>query len=282
MNILVTGANGFLAKELINYFSESELKCNIIATDRKTLDPSNRDNVDDFFNDIEVDIVIHTAVRGGKRTHKESIDDLYENLSMFNNLSAHSDKYKMMFNFGSGAEFDRRYNIFRFAEENVNVVFPQDLYGLAKNLITRKIIDLNSNIFNFRLFGCFGPLEEDQRLFKATYNKILDNECPVIFQDREMDFFYSQDVGRVIEYYITNYNAALPKDLNLCYSDKHNISDLVSMLKTLTKAPTGVIIETTGLATSYSGSNSKLNNLNIKLEGLEKGLQTCLKNWNKS
>ena len=111
MNILITGGNGFLAKELIKYFSKSKIKCNLLVTNRKTLDPTDYESVKSFFDEVKVDIVIHTAVRGGKRSHLESIDDVFDNMAMFQNLSKFSDKFKLMFNFGSGAEFDRRFDI---------------------------------------------------------------------------------------------------------------------------------------------------------------------------
>ena len=43
--------------------------------------------------------------------------------------------YKMMFNFGSGAEFDRTREIDKISEEQINYRNPSDYYGLAKNLI---------------------------------------------------------------------------------------------------------------------------------------------------
>ena len=67
-----------------------------------------------------------------------------------------------------------------------------------------------------RLFGCFGALEEEQRLFKACYLKMNHGHEPIIFQDKEMDYFYAQDVGTVIEHYIMNYKSNLPLDINLC------------------------------------------------------------------
>tara|TARA_B100000989_G_C19532158_1_gene470695 strand:- start:5270 stop:6124 length:855 start_codon:yes stop_codon:yes gene_type:complete len=281
-SILITGGKGFLARELIRYFSNSKNHYNIIVTDRSTLNPTVDSQVKKLLEEIDIDFVIHTAVKGGKRNDQEKISNLFENISMFNNLSNHSDKYKLMFNFGSGAEFDRRYPIRRLTEENVYNRTPQDYYGLAKNMITRRVLELDKNIINMRLFGCFGPFEEEQRLFKATYNKLQADQQPVIFQDREMDFFYSQDVGAVIEHYILNYDKPLPKDINLCYNQKYNISDLVSQLKVLTNSPSGVIIESPGTAPAYSGHSFKLDQLKIDFKGLERGLEECLKNWNKS
>lgn len=282
MNILITGCNGFLAKELIDYFSSSNLENNIILTDRNSLDPTDYENVKEFFESVKVDVVIHTAVKGGKRHHIENIDDLYDNLLMFHNLSSFAHKYKMMFNFGSGAEFDRKYDIQNVSESQIISKTPGDYYGLSKNLITRKIIELNSNIFNLRLFGCFGAHEEDQRLFKACHNKIIEGVTPVIYQDKEMDFFYAQDVGRVIEHIIKNNNNDIPRDINLCYAAKYKISDLIIKIKSLTNNHLGVIIEKPGIANSYSGSGYRLENLNIPLEGLENGMEECLTNWNKS
>lgn len=281
MNILITGCNGFLAKELIDYFSSSNLENNVILTDRRNLDPTNYNSVKKFFENNEIDIVIHTAVKGGKRHSMENINVLYDNLLMFHNLSSFAHKFKIMFNFGSGAEFNRKYNIKRALESEMLSKIPEDYYGLSKNLITRRIVELNSNIFNLRLFGCFGIHEENQRLFKACYNKIIKGVAPVIHQDRNMDFFYAQDVGRVIEYIIKNNDKDIPRDINLCYTVKYKISDIVTKIKSLTKDNLGVTIEKNGLANSYTGSSDRLNQLNIHLKGLEKGMEECLTKWNK-
>ena len=281
MNILFTGAKSFLAKELADYFSQSKSKYNLILTDRKTLDPTDLTMVHECFDDINVDIVIHTAIKGGKRNHNEHIDDFYSNISMFNNLSRISNKYKLMFNFGSGAEFDRRNDIFRAKEKLVNDSMPIDYYGLSKNIITRKINDLNSNIFNLRLFGCFGPREEQQRLLKNCYNQLMNNQEPVISQDKEMDYFYSKDVGRIIEHIINHGNEFTPRDINMCYEQKYNLSDYVDILKLLTNKKNDVIIKKSGLSKSYSGCGIRVQNLGVELKGLEGGIEECLTNWNK-
>jgi len=278
MNILITGCKGFLAQELIHYFSASH---NVIKTDRTKLDPTNYENVKWFFDLYKVDVVIHTAIKGGKRNDQDSIENFFTNTRMFENLSLFSDKYKMMFNFGSGAEFDRTREIDKISEEQINYRNPSDYYGLAKNLISKKIIHLNSNIYNLRLFGCFGQFEESQRLIRATHQNFLNNNNAVIFRDKVMDYFYAQDVGRVIDFYIQNEKCNLPKDLNLCYSTKHTLSDLAFIIKNLTNTFQDVTIKNNNLDAPYTGCGKKLQDLGIKLSGLEEGINECLRNWNR-
>ena len=278
MNILITGCKGFLAQELIKYFSGNH---NIIKTDRKTLDPTNYENVKWFFDLYAVDIVIHTAIKGGKRNDAQDVNNFFINMQMFNNLLLFSHKYKMMFNFGSGAEFDRTKDIDCLSEQQINNRYPKDYYGLAKNLISKKINDIDSNIYNLRLFGCFGEFEQPQRLIRATYQNFKNNKDATIFQDKKMDYFYAQDVARVIDFYIKNNNLNLPKDLNLCYKTKYKLSDIANVVKNLTNTNQSVTIENNNLSHSYTGDSERLNSLQIKLIGIEKGINECLTSWNK-
>jgi len=185
-----------------------------------------------------------------------------------------------MFNFGSGAEFDRRENISIAKEEEVSNKLPSDYYGLSKNLITRKIIEQNENIFNLRLFGCFGTKEEEQRLFKNTYNLLTNGRPPVIHQDKYMDYFYVQDIGKVIER-IVEEPCNVPRDINLCYEKKILLSEQVERIKCLTKTKNEVIIENKEQGFSYTGDGKRLASLGNQLNGLEKGMCECLIKWNK-
>jgi GDP-L-fucose synthase len=279
MNILITGSKGFIGKELLKYFREEH---NVVATSRITLDPTKFESVKNFFENNIVDIVIHAAVSGGKRGYIDGVDVLYDNLLMFDNLSKFSNHYKMLFNFGSGAEFDRRYDIRDALESKVDDCLPTDYYGLAKNLITRKINHLDSNIYNLRLFGCFGEYEEPQRLLRATYDKIVKGESPNVHNDKWMDYFYAQDIGRVIEYIVNNIEKDIPKDINLCYNEKYKLSDLVYKIKNLTESNCDVIIYNNQIGSlSYTGDSTELDSLNIALMGIDIGVEKCLKSWSK-
>lgn len=278
MKILITGAGGFIGRELTQFFSKKPFK--LFCTNRKTLNPLIHSQVEDFFKSNKIDLVIHTAIEGGRRGQQEDSSTLHNNITMFNNLASFSNKYQFMFNFGSGAEFDRRENISIVKEEEVSNKLPSDYYGLSKNLITRKIVEQNDNIFNLRLFGCFGAKEEEQRLFKNTYNLLINGHSPVIHQNKYMDYFYVQDIGKVIER-IVEEPCNVPRDINLCYEEKILLSEQVRRIKHLTKAKNEVIIENKEQGFSYTGDSKRLTSLGIRLNGLEKGMYECLINWNK-
>ena len=279
MNVLLTGCDGFLGKEMQDYFRNNK-NLNIIATNRKTLNVSNAADVEKFFSYYKIDFVIHTAIRGGKRTHLESISDVFYNLEMYNNIARFNHKFKLMINIGSGAAFDRREIISNTPEHLIFERNPIDYYGLAKNLITRKIY-IDDNIYNLRLFGCFGAFEEPQRLIHSTFKKIQTGNKIIIHQDKVMDFFYVQDLCKVIEFYFENYDQGLSKDVNMCYHDKKSLKDVVFLIKDLTSATNNVILEEKTFGKPYTGDCSKLKKMNLPLVGLENGIEKCLKKWMK-
>ena len=108
-----------------------------------------------------------------------------------------------------------------------------------------------------------------------------NNKDATIFQDKKMDYFYAQDVARVIDFYIKNNNLNLPKDLNLCYKTKYKLSDIANVVKNLTNTNQSVTIENNNLSHSYTGGSERLDSLQIKLIGIEKGINECLASWNK-
>jgi len=271
MKVLLTGCNGFIGTEFSEYFKNSNYE--IYSMSRRTLDVSVAKQVDDFFNNNVIDVVVHAAVEGGARETPSTLDDLISNLAMFSNLRKHSDKYKMMINLCSGAAFDRRKNISRFKEEEIEFCYPEDYYGLSKNVIAKEICYEESNLVNFRLFGCFGAREKNTRLIKNCINNLMNNDPMIIHQDREMDFFYVKDLFVVMKYYIENFNNLLPKDVNMSYQQKMSLFDIVDFLKkTLNKEKVGTIMQSPVRGLSYSGSGERLKALRLNLVGLEAGI----------
>ena len=118
---------------------------------------------------------------------------------------------------------------------------------------------------------------------KSMYNNFVKGISANITQDKYMDYFYAQDIGRVIECIIANHDIwEMSPDFNLCYRDKYKLSEYADMIKRLTNNAEDVIIRSNEIAYSYTGDCFLLEDLNLELVGLEKGLKECLKNWSTS
>ena len=272
MNILITGGNGFIAT---NIYKTIKNKHNVYLTNRQTLDVLVKDQVGKFFDDNQIDIVIHTAVSGGSRTKEDDIYTLIDNLFMFNNLVENRNKFGSLIHFGSGAEFDRRTDIVSAREGDESC--PADYYGLSKKIIKREI-DKIENFYNLRIFGCFGEDELETRFIKSAVESVKSGHAIKIHQNRYMDFFYIEDLCRVIEHYIENISKkGLPKDMNLCYNKHKSLLDIANKINKLMNKPyENVVVQQSGYYTEYTGNGEVLDTLGLELDGLDKGLERCI------
>lgn len=272
MKILITGYSGFLGQEFCDYFSEHEL----ILSNRRNLNMCNKKAVDDFFSYNTVDMVLHTAIQGGTRNQVDTYQMLCNNLVMFNNLKNNHDKYKMMISFGSGAAFDRRLNINKNKEEDIFDRHPQDYYGMAKKIIANEI-HKSENIFNMRLFGCFGVQESNYRFIKASISRLLNGEPIKIHSNKFMDFFFVEDLCKVIEFYAAKNPKKLYRDLNICYNNKQTLVDIAHKICNIIGVDAEKNIEIQNVndlkTPNYTGDGAKLESLNIDFLGLEEGIK---------
>jgi UDP-glucose 4-epimerase len=268
-SILITGGDGFIAG---NIYKKIKKNHNIFLTNRETLDVLDSEKVDRFFNNNNVDIVIHTAVSGGSRFKKDNFSSLANNIIMFNNLIKNKHKFSSLIHFASGAEFDRRENISSTKEDTNS--FPVDYYGLSKKIIKTEI-DKTQSFYNLRLFGCFGEGEGNTRFIKSAINNVKNKNAIIIHQNRYMDFIYVEDMCKIVEYYIENIGKKdLPKDINLCYSGTKSLLDIAGKINQLMGKPCdNVKVEKPGFFTEYTGNGDLLASLDLPLVGLEEGLK---------
>jgi GDP-L-fucose synthase len=267
MNILITGCNGFIGRNLVQYFKQEH---NVFACGRKQLDLLDRMAVDRFFKENNIDIVLHTAVVGGNRVDNDTFQTVVDNLTMFDNLYNNRDRFGKMISFGSGAEFDRSKMTCELRETDFLSNVPSDFYGLVKNIIARRIRDTNKNIYNLRLFGCFGCDEPDHRFIRSAIKCILNGVPITIHDDIRMDFFYVQDVCRVVEHHI--YNEVPSREVNLVYADKTKLSDVVAIIFDETGKKVDVSIEQNS-SRCYNGNGDLLQNLGVQMTGLREGIR---------
>jgi GDP-L-fucose synthase len=284
IKVLITGAHGFLGSSLVNYFERFNLLAyqnpqlypqhlEIIPLSRKELDLTNKNQVDEFFKSNKIDIVLNTSALGGKRKVVDKQDIVYDNILMFENLARHNDKFKFMVNFGTGAELDREQGFSSEFEGEVVNRLPLDYYGFSKNIIAKRIIDLNSNIHNFRIFNVFSELETVDRFIKSSILNYNKKEPIIIHQNKYFDFFWMYDIIQVIYYYIQNYNKDLPKTLNMVYKDKKTLFEVASFINTLNQYNVPINIINNNLGSAYTGDSNQINSLGINFLGLETGIK---------
>jgi|2_EtaG_2_1085320.scaffolds.fasta_scaffold53071_2 GDP-L-fucose synthase len=267
--ILITGANGFLGRELVEYYSQTSHT--IIPASRQILDISDTTAVDEFFAHNHIDFVWHTAVKYGSR-----LESFTTNMNMFYNLKRHSGDYTAMVSFGSGAAFDRATPITEAQEAEVLLGYPDDHYGLAKNIIAREIVAHNSNIINLRLFGCFGPHENSTRFITSALERAAAGLPVIVDQNKEMDFCYVGDIIKVLDFIIEG-RIMNHIDINMCYEKKWTLEKIAQFINSLIDSHKDVTIKNIAPGVSYTGCAKRLATLDIELTGLQGGIVEMLK-----
>lgn len=248
MNILITGGNGYIAKSIYLVLSK---KYHIELINRDILDLTNSDEVNNFFSNKYFDVVIHCAVKGGNRLEKENSSVMDDNLMMYYNLLNNKYHFKKFIHFGSGAEFSQ----------------SNRPYGISKKIIS-KSIEGHENFYNLRIYAVFDEFELDRRFIKSSIKRYINKESIEIHQNKYMDFFYMQDLIKLVEHYILNHN--LPKQVDCTYSETLTLKEIAEFINTLDHYKVDIKIQGgEKLSEGYMGFNKRLD---LKYIGLKKAI----------
>ena len=261
MKILITGGNGNISKMIQNNLSNIY---NITALSRDKLNILNYNELHNYLSENTFDILIHTAIIGGRRTKEETSDVFYNNVLMFENILKFADKFKKIINFDSAAIYDRSTDILNRKESKLNTI-PIDYYGFSKYVIHERSLQY-TNIYNFRIFNIFHINEEPDRFIKSCFLAKQNNLILSIIEDKYFDFVYETDFIKILNYYLTNSN--LEKTINICYNEKYKLSDIAKLIDPNIKLNI-IKKESTN---NYTGDGTLLSNLNIDLLGLKESL----------
>jgi UDP-glucose 4-epimerase len=245
--ILITGGNGYIAKNIKEKFGE---KYDLTVIGRRELDLTNPFFMAKWFERKHFDVVIHTAAVGGSRLKPETQSTLDQNLSMYYNLQWNHYHYDKFISFGSGAE-----------------IFQQNtLYGLSKKIIANSIQE-NDKFHNIRIFGVFDHNELETRFIKSSIIKYLKKEPILIHNDKIMDFFYMEDLVNLVEYFVLN---DAPKEINCSYQKKYTLKNIADMINKLSDYKVEVQIENKEKFDFYCANQFQIP---IDLVGLENGIK---------
>ncbi len=95
-SILVTGAGGFIGRNIVQYFKSNY---RIFAPSHSELDLLSEEEVNRFFKCNDIDYVIHCANIGGNRKIGNVPNVVEKNVRMFFNLTKNDHRYRKMIHF---------------------------------------------------------------------------------------------------------------------------------------------------------------------------------------
>ena len=271
INVLITGGNGNIAKIIYKHL---HTKCIIEKPNKKELNLLDECQLSSYLKTRTFDVLIHTAITGGRRTQSDDCSVFYNNVLMWENILMHANKFKLIINLDSAAIYDRQTDIMNRCEDELHSV-PSDYYGFSKYVIYKRSLDYK-NIYNFRIFNIFHQNEEPDRFIKKCIIS-KDNNIPVtIFEDKYFDFVSEEDFITILNHYLNNIHCDLPKTINICYDVKYKLSDIA---KIILENDSNLIILNDSCLKNYCGNNQELKKLNLKLKGMSNELLNTYYNY---
>ena len=278
MNILITGTNGFIGKNLKNYFKNS--KHIIFSPNEKTLDLRLGEKVRRYLDNSKIDVIIHSATVLQK--NKKYIDTVCEdNLKMFFNLYEYKDKNCILINLGSGSEFNRKNWTPLMKNKYIGKNIPSDGHSLSKYISARFIEKSNDKtLYHLRIFGIFGKHED--YLYKFISNTIVKQllSIPIILnQNAIYHYLYIEDFCKIIKEIIK----VKPRDRVINVTPKYKI-ELVSIVNIIQKFipnNNSIKIIKKGYGKEYTGNNKELLKFYVSFTNPEKSILELIKFYKK-
>ena len=143
--ILLAGSNGFIGKNLKESLED---KYTITAPNRNELDLLDFYSVSNFLKKYgPFDVVINSAVIGGRRDSQNNSTIALQNLTLFFNFVSGQKYFNKYIHFGSGSEFDKSKDIKLVKESDFGKRIPSDPFGFSKFIIA-KFIETNEKFLN--------------------------------------------------------------------------------------------------------------------------------------
>lgn len=249
--VLITGAGptGVTGRAIKEYLENAY---SILAPSSSELDLTNDEVVRDYFDNHQIDFVIHCATfrsNISQTTHLVN-DELESNLRMYFNLATQSEKFQKMVYLGSGAEYDKSRSIVNVSENQFGECVPKDKYGFGK-YIMNQYCRSSKNIYNLRMFGTLNKYE------RYTKNVVCNLCAKAIMgmplnlkQNCRFSWVDIRDVSMAISY-IFNYDIKR-FDYNIAIEQSYTLYEIAKLICHLAQINERITFEKEGMNKEYT------------------------------
>ena len=253
--ILIVGAGGFIGKNIYEYISKLN-KYEIDCPEYPGFDATNEKSVIDILSKEHYDVVIHAGVYNPRIETGLVSDEVERNLSLFLNFYKHSDLFGKMIYFGSGAEYNKDYDIVSAVEGIKPNGIPTGKYGFYKYIIN-ELIQKSENIYNFRVFGLFGKYENWKKTFiSGACCKAMHNLPITLKMNCYFDYLYINDFVKIIEWGIDS--ELKYHEYNVTSGKKIDLLSIANIVNKVLEKNLPIYVCQEGFAKEYTSSNRRL------------------------
>lgn len=268
-SILLTGGTGFIGKNILEQLGQ---KYKIFAPKRSELNIINQESVKKYLVNKNFDVVVHCAILNPNNNEEDKNADILDyTMRGLLNLKLFEKNFEKIIYIGSGAEFDKSKDIVDVNEYDVISSIPTDAYGYGKYILNQ-IAQSSTNIYNLRIFGCYGKYEQEKRLIRSVINDCLHAEKIYLKQNCYFSYVLVDDLIKTIDWAINN--SPLYHSYNICNKEKYSLLDIANLIKSILNSKKQIIIKESGLNKEYTGNSSKIfNEINFEYCSIEDGIK---------
>ena len=249
MKVLLTGGSGFIGKNILPQLRD---EFEVIAPSRTELNLLDQNAVYEYVECNKFDVILHCANPNGVKNELDDTNKMLEDsLRVFLNIYNTRNLCDKILYLGSGAEYD----IATVDEASIGKSIPVDSYGLAKYTMN-EIARNSKNVYNMRIFACYGPYDYHTKFITHCINCCMRNEEITIRQDCYFDYIHVFDLAKVIKHFILN--KMLYHDYNICSGNRITLSDIAKKVQDQMNNHKDIVILKDGMNKEYTASNKRL------------------------
>ena len=212
--ILLTGASGFVGRQVLKEIIDRSIDCTIICRDVDKIHPDQKKNIKNiivsknifteskewWFDNLNgIDVIIHLAWFVEPGEYLESKKNLECLIGSLNLAQAASERKVSKF-VGIGTCFE-----YEFSNSKIDIdrkLSPQNLYATCKASLFNILTQTFKNKLNFlwcRLFYLYGEGENEKRFYPYLKEKMKNNEIADLSDGLQIrDFLNVKDASRII------------------------------------------------------------------------------------